>query len=279
MTDARATQALAQTVEAVDTPATATQLVTMVVHNYPSENVPAFQAFSQVTGTADDEVTVYQAFAMVVVRGIPDWPVCRVWTYTLDGHDYLLLNTVNETLVCDLSIDPPSWYVWGTGSDPRWRGWLGRQWVAKLPNEESFGSNVLVGDRVNGTLYFLNPEGAADDNADFSTENQVPFKRVITGQVILRGRTSIPCFGVEMTGSPPQVTNPLLSSVELFVSDDRGANYVSCGAIDVTENDYDQRFDWLSLGSMNSPGRLFQIVDYGALTRVDDLAVPDAESR
>lgn len=27
---------------------------------------------------------------------------------------------------------------------------------------------------------------------------------------------------------------------------------------------------------MFSPGRLFQIVDYGALTRIDDLEIPDA---
>lgn len=279
MTDAKSTQAFVQTVDvAGDAVATATQIVPMAVINFPAESVDSYQAFSQVASKRSDDAKVYQAFAMVVVRGLPDWPVCRVWTFTLDGHDYFVLNTIDETLVCDLSMDPPSWYVWGTGNDVRWRGWLGRQWIAKLPNEEGFGSNILVGDRVTGTLYFLNPDGVADDNADFSVDDLVPFKRVITGQVVIRGRSSIPCYGVEMTGSPPQLGNADITAVELFVSDDRGASYVSCGTIYVTEGDYDQRFDWLSLGSMNSPGRLFQMVDYGALTRVDDLVIPDAES-
>lgn len=256
----------------------ASQLYTLAAINFPSEALDVQQGFAQSVTEYDNEVTVQQLFTMVVVRGLPDWPVCRAWTFTLDGHDFYVLNTVEETLVCDLSVEPPSWFVWGTADDKRWRGFVGRQWVARLPNEDSYGSNVLVGDRVNGVLYFLNPEGAADDNPDFAVDDVVPFRRVITGQVVIRGRTAIPCNGVEMTGSPPQLYNTSLNEVELFTSDDRGATYVSCGAISVTENDFNQRFDWLSLGSMESPGRLFQIVDYGALTRVDDLVMLDAES-
>lgn len=278
MTDAQATQAFAFSTGKSSGDAKASQIIPLAVVNYPSEEVRASLAIPQVVNVRDDEVTIYQAIVMVVMRGLPEWPICRAWTYTLDGHDFYVLNTVNETLVCDLSIDPPSWFVWGSGDSPLWRGWIGKQWSASLPSEDAFGSNILVGDRANGTLYFLNPELPADDNADFSEDTTAPFRRVITGQIVIRGRSSVPCYGVELTGSPPQLYDSALNSVELLISDNRGASYISCDSITVEENDYGQRFDWLSLGSMDSPGRLFQIVDYGALTRVDDLETPDAES-
>lgn len=254
---------------------TAFQTVALAVVNFPSQDVRSYQALSYIPIKKNDVAVVSQVFAMVVVRGLPEYPICRAWTYTLDGHDFYVLNTVNETLVCDLSIEPPSWFVWGSGDSDIWRGLIGNQWLASLPNEESLGSNVLVGDRANGTLYFLNPELPTDDNPDFGQTSVAPFRRVITGQAIVRGRDAVPCFGVEMYGSPPQLYNSSLNQAELLISDDRGGSYVSCGTITVEANASDQRFDWLSLGSMNAPGRLFQVVDYGALTRIDDLDMPD----
>lgn len=275
MTDAQVSQAFTLTVDEAGGDAEISQVMPFAVINFPSDEVQAQQALSYAVNKRSTDATIYQAFAMVVVRGLPERPICRAWTFTLDGHDFYVLNTVDETLVCDLSTDPPSWFVWGTGDSPLWRGWVGRQWVAKLPNEDTFGTNILVGDRVTGTLYFLNPYLPADDNPDFNEEGTQSFRRVITGQVVIRGRTAAPCYGVELTGSPPQLYDETLNEVELLISDDRGGSYVSCGTITVEENAYDQRFDWLSLGSMITPGRLFQIVDYGALTRVDDLEIPD----
>lgn len=276
MTDAQVSQSFALAIDEVGGEAKVSQMMPLAVINYPSDEVKAQQALSYAVNKRTDDVEIYQAFAMVVVRGLPEWPICRAWTFTLDGHDFYVLNTVEETLVCDLSTEPPSWFVWGSGDSSLWRGWVGRQWIAKLPSEDAFGTNILVGDRVNGTLYFLNPQLPADDNPDFDVESTQSFRRVITGQVVIRGRTAVPCYGVELTGSPPQLYDDTLNTVELLISDDRGSSYVSCGIITVEENSYDQRFDWLSLGSMTSPGRLLQIVDYGALTRVDDLEIPDA---
>lgn len=275
MTDLQATQAFTVSVGAADG-SRASQIVTMAVINFPSDEVQAFQSITQAVNVREDNPRVMQAFMMVVVRGLPEWPVCRAWTFTLDEHDYYVLNTVLETLVCDLSVDPPAWFVWGSGDSKLWRGLIGKQWVATLPNEDGFGTNILVGDRVNGSLYFLNPQLPTDDNPDFDRDDVVPFRRVITGQLVVRGRSAIPCYGVEMIGSPPQIYNDTFNTVELLISDDRGASYVSCGAIAVEDTAYDQRFDWLSLGSMEAPGRLFRVEDYGALTRVDDLETPDA---
>lgn len=279
MTDLQGSQGFALVFGDGEVAADVSQAFALAVINRPSQEVQvSLGKILTVYGRSgtDDNVQVFQAFALAVVRGLPEWPICRAWTYTLDGHDYYVLNTIDETLVCDLSNDPPTWHVWGSGESTLWRAWIGRQWTAKIPDEETLGSNVLVGDRAIGTLYFLNPELPADDKADFGSDGTQAFKRVITGQLIIRGRSSVPCFGVELTGSPPQLYDSTLNSAELFISDDRGASYVSCGSITVEEGAYDQRFDWLSLGSMASPGRLFQVVDYGALIRIDDLEMPDA---
>lgn len=257
--------------EAIDV----SQLYARTIMNYPSRRVDTSEALVMLPVTVDDEVKVSHSFAMAVVRGVPEWPQCSAWTFTMDGHDYYVLNTMNETLVCDLSADPPAWYVWGTGDDVKWRGWVGKQWVAKLPIEEGFGSNILVGDKALGTLYFLGPQTPADDPADFDLVEPVPFRRVVTGQIMVRGRSYVDCPGVEVTGSAPQLYDDTLTAVELLSSDDRGESYTSHGTLNVVPGDFDQRLDWYSLGSMASPGRLFQVVDYGALTRVDDLEMPE----
>jgi hypothetical protein len=281
MTDIQSTQAFALAVSGDGGSLDAAQAWTNVVINYPSRQVDvglvqALLPFSR-TGT-DDPVKVASAYAMVVVRGVPDWPISRAWTYTLE-NDFYVLSTMNETFVCNLSVDPPSWAIWGTGDDPRWRAWIGKQWIANLPYEEAYGSNVLVGDKALGTLFFLNPESATDESADFSISAVVPFKRVITGQIAIRGRAYAGCPGVEVTGSTGDLHNDQYADVELLTSDDEGATYDSQGIRTVVSGDYTNRLDWYSLGSMRAPGRLFRVVDYGALTRVDDLEMPDGDGQ
>ena len=256
------------------------QAFSMAVINYPAEALDVSQVVTLLpySTSGADVVTVAQLFTMVVVKGLPVYPICRAWTYTLDGHDYYILNTINETLVCDLSQDPPSWSVWGSGDEDKWRAWVGRQWIAKLPYEETFGSNVVVGDIALATLGFLNPASPVDDNPDFEAEEQVPFRRVITGQIVTRGFDYVDCPGVIVTGSTADLPSETYVSVELLSSDD-GHNYNSHGTVDLVSQAYETRLQWLSLGSMTSPGRLFQLVDYGALTRIDDWEMPDGGSQ
>jgi hypothetical protein len=257
------------------------QSFALVVFNYPALTLDVAQTFVSIPygrSGVDDVITVSQSFTLVVVRGLPEYPISRAWTYTLDSHDMYLLNNLDDTLVCDLSQDPPAWFIWGTGDDTKWRGWIGRQWGAVLPYEEAFGSNVLVGDKATGTLYFLNPEQATDDDGSFEREAPVPFRRVVTGQLTARGRDYVSCPAVEVMGSVGDVSNTEYVSVELFTSDDMGHSYDSHGSLTVTPDDYTVRLDWQSLGSFTAPGRLFQLVDYGALTRIDDWEMPDAPS-
>lgn len=278
MTDLQSTQAVVLTVAGGGGSLSASSVWGLVIVNRPSQEVRAAAAQALLPlgrSGADDFVRVSQVVVMAVVRGLPDWPVSRAWTYTLDGHDYYVLTTMDETFVCDLSVDPPAWSVYGSGDLDKWRAWVGRQWNAALPFEEAYGSNVLAGDSATGTLYFLNPAKATDDDPDFSVDDQRPFKRVVTGQVMIRGNDYVDCPGVLVSGSVGELLDDTLTGVELFTSDDKGHSYTSHGTVDVQQGDYEARMDWLSLGAMSAPGRLFRVVDYGALTRVDDLEMPD----
>jgi len=50
---------------------------------------------------------------------------------------------------------------------------------------------------------------------------------------------------------------------------------VDAGAITVEPGNYFQEFAWRSLGKIGAPGRLFQLVDYGAFARIDELDIDD----
>ena len=135
-------------------------------------------------------------------------------------------------------------------------------------------SSVVVGDGVTGSLYFLDPLLREDD--DPTGVPGQPFSRTVTGQLAVRGHTFFPCAAVELTGSNGSAAGGLVNAdVELTISDDKGYNYWSAGALAVDPGVYDVTLAWRSLGSFTGPGRLFRFTDYGAIDRVDGLDVPD----
>jgi hypothetical protein len=247
-----------------------------VAANYPAEFIRGSMVVVSYLPERQLEMRVSQARVFVLGRGRVAPNFLRAWTFTLDSHDFYVLQLPQETLVCDLSTG--RWHVWGSGDDGLWRGWLGRQWVATTQMALSYGSNVVVADDTFSTLYFLSPEVAVDDSGNFEVEDARPFKRVVTGQVTLRGRSWTPCNGVSVMGSVGQLYDATFNTVELETSDDLGATYVNHGSYPVVEGDYAARLEWLSLGSMSNPGRLFRVVDYGALTRIDDLSTVDEDA-
>jgi hypothetical protein len=214
-----------------------------------------------------------QLFTMVVVRGRVDSPVIKAWTFTQDGHDFyvLRLGSSMPTLVYDAYSQ--QWSVYGTGMGDPWRAYTGRNWQSgrklALP-----WSDVVVGDDGTGALYFLSPDDDYDDDAVAGDQNLRPFRRELTGQIVVKPvYTSIPCYGVQLFGSIGSGTGTL--NVNLKVSDDRGFTYDDMGDIALDANDYNARANWLSLGSMVAPGRLFRITDDGAMKRVDAIEMDD----
>jgi hypothetical protein len=130
---------------------------------------------------------------------------------------------------------------------------------------------VLVGDDGNGSLYFLDPLGSYDDDANFGSDSPRTFLREITGQVITMSFDSVPCFGVQLMGSAGETTDAVNTTVALLTSDDRGHTYDDHDTQDVAIGDYSARVEWWSLGAFSAPGRLFKVQDYGALQRIDYL--------
>ena len=200
------------------------------------------------------------------------------WAFTLDDHDFLVIQLSSETLVYDFFSE--KWYTWGSGIEADgWRAVRGQNWNANLgaimPGLGGAGqSNVVCGDEETGALYFLDPGLAEDDLFDGTPGQQ--FSRVITGQLALRGHSYVSCPAVELTGSGGDAAGSIAdSTVSLTISDDKGHSYWSAGSLLVDSGVYDVTLAWRSLGSFTGPGRLFRVTDYGALTRVDGLDIPD----
>ena len=210
-----------------------------------------------------------------IVRGKIENPRVRAWSYTLDGHDFyvLKLGTEDKTLVFDLSTG--QWSQWSSAEDPRWRASLGFNWRSSRRVPANYGSNVIVGDDSYGALWVLDPDYGMDEH--LLDGDPVPFPRVATGQMAIRGRLAQPCFSVYLSASAgsPAVTP---SSVTLEYSDDSGETFADAGAIPVNSEDYTQEFAWRSLGQVRAPGRLFRISDDGALARIDSLDVNNENS-
>jgi len=233
-----------------------------------------------VAGPEAGEVYVPKLVAYVVT-GPPDViGILHIltWTFTLDDHDFLVIQLQESTLVYDFLV--AKWYVWGSGlADAVWQAARGQNWNANLgalmPDLGGYAqSNVVCGDGETGALYFLDPE-LAEDYSSLGVPAQ-PFRRVITGQIAMRGNDYVSCPSVEVTSSAGEAESGLVdSSVLLTISDDKGHSFWSAGSRTPGVSEYDFVLSWGSLGSFTGPGRLFRITDYGALSRVDGLDMPD----
>jgi hypothetical protein len=243
--------------------------------NYPAESISATQARILAPSRRDSQaMQLTQARVLAVVRGRTSDPRVRSWTFTLDGHDYYVLRCGNQlTLIYDTHSE--AWYNWGSGVSAIWRAYQGANWIGGSKHANLYGSNIVVGDDTTGALYFLNPEADTDDDPVDGSDTTRTFERVAQGQVLTKGYASQPCYRVELLGSIGALTDTTLTAVTLDYSDDRGANYVSAGTVDVDSGEYNARIDWRSLGSISAPGRLFRVTDYGALRRIDSLDMDD----
>lgn len=247
----------------------ATQLGTMVVYNYPSDGARVAQMGTVVVAESSPPVRVSQLGAMVVYRGRVADPSLKVWEFTLDSHEFYVLRVGDaETLVVDKLTG--QWTNWGSGTSSRWRAKTGCNWIGAGSPVGGYATDIVVGDETFGVLYFLDPDYPYDDSAT-AGEDPNTFHRIAQGQLTHRGRDPIDCFGVKLTGSFGDVIDAALTAVSLSYSDDAGYNYSDAGTVDVTVGDYAAHVEWLSLGVVFSPGRLFKIEDDGAVARIDGL--------
>lgn len=247
-------------------PTQVSQFDFLSIINFPSAEADVSYLDTAYVSLNTTNVNVSQWDIAVVCKGRVDDPKIRVWTFTLDGHDFYVLRLGNEeSLVYDVLTE--QWSVWTTGTEKYWTVYTGVNWLGGNSFARSFGSNVVVGSDSTGDIYFLDPLKTEDDTP---RGNSLQFRRLLTGQLVARGYDSISVHEVQVLGSLNQGTT---GTVELLYSDDRGGSYVSAGTITTSPGDYDLRGHWQSLGSFSSPGRLFRVEDFGTLARVDSFTV------
>lgn len=249
-----------------------------VVYNFPADFAELSDVDTAVVTESDLSPAYVSSLDVIAVyKGRVDDPRLTAWTFTLDGHDFYVLKLGNiETLVYDTLSQ--EWYVWGSGESDLWRAYCGTNWRGAQRHGPIYGSDVVVGDDGNGSIYILNPDADFDDDAVSGASIPRRFTRTLTVQYVVPGGFSYyPCFGIQVFGSVGQADEAL--SVSLEASDDRGQSYFSFAPQSVSPDAFDYRLEWMSLGTMRAPGRLFRISDDGALHRVDEvhMYVPDGE--
>ncbi len=261
MTDARVTQSF---VLAVTTPAS-------------SVEGRVTQAYVEAVTQATPKARVTQSYVLAVVKGRVADPKIRVWTYTLDGHDFYVVPLgETETIVYDTYSE--EWSVFGNASTSLWAAKTGINWIDSGTYPAGYGSNVLAGDRTTGTLYLLDPKYPYDEDPTTGETGRLPFERIVQAQALTKGFNKIKCDKVQLLGSHGDVFSSSFTDVTLSYSDNAGRTYVSAGTLSVTPTNYAARVEWRSLGSIASPGRLFKLVDFGAYQRIDGLEMNDPES-
>lgn len=249
---------------------------TMVTYNIPAPLIKATEGSIKATFRQSSTIKATSGMIKYVARGRVNDPRVRAWTFTLDGHDFYVLRLGNtETLVYDVATQ--QWSTWCDDSEPYWPVSTGKTWAAGSRIGNSYGSSILVGDDTIGSLFFLDPDGDYDDHITLGIYHPRPFNRVVQAQVPLRGRDSVQCWAVRLYGSIGQ-TPDLTNTVNLSMSDDYGNTYSDRGDNTLTIGSFNQRVEWRSLGSFNSPGRIFKITDTGAFKRLDGFEMLEKES-
>jgi hypothetical protein len=169
------------------------------------------------------------------IAGYPRVDDAEAWVYELEGHAFYVLSfpSVGDTWVCDLTAQA-TWHERESEGVGTWRATRG------VP----FGGAVIAGDRVNGTLWRLDPtygfEGAAQiirtatGTTFHSEDNRVFFSRLAaefeTGVGLAAGQ-----------GSDPRVL--------LSWSDDGGRTYGNWAAANIGKiGAYRTRVEWRRLG-------------------------------
>lgn len=193
-----------------------------------------------------------------------DDPTIKSWGFTLDGHDFYLIRLGHEgkTLVYDVSTGQWAW--WCTDGRSSFRVQEGKNWVSSGGLAGAYGSNIIAGDDTTGDLWVLDPDSFLDD--------ELPFTREATAQMITEGRKPLQIYSVYLTSSigDPDVEDNI---VTLSYSDDLGHTYITADAPQVSISEYDQEFAWRSLGQATAPGRLFKLRDTGSFARINVLHV------
>lgn len=269
MADARVTQStVLALVATVAAQARVTQSSPLALYNTRGQTTYVTQSNVNVLGADHVNAEITQSNILVLCAGRVATPQLRVWTAKLDGHPWFFLRLGDfKTLVYDLYSQ--QWVDWHSKDLDFWRAHVGMNWLGARKIAAVYGSNIIAGDDVFGLLWVLDPKFGEDQSPAENYDNE-RFPRIVSGQIVVRGRTAVPCYDLILTtdkGDPVYDFAP----VTLYTSDDGGKTYDDQGSVQVVIGDATQDISWSSLGQMQTPGRLIEIIDDGAIARIDSL--------
>jgi len=199
--------------------------------------------------------------------------IVRAWPLSLDGHDmYVLRLGLTQTLIYDKYSK--QWFPWSSFDNAVWAVNTGFEWLGGV----GIGAtNIVVGDDTTGTLYFLDPEQPYDNPQTVEAPvQQIYFDRIVMGQYPATGREAMPCYAIFVTADMGQPAYDG-AAITLYTSDDAGETWDDHGAIEVSGGIYSPELLWTSLGQITAPGRLFMLIDDGALARIDSMEMNDPD--
>lgn len=255
----------------------ASQAFVRVVYNIPTTGIRGSSAYVTTLTKTSNAILASASYVTVVWRGRIANPYLRAWTFTMDGHDFYVLRIGDfATLVYDTYSK--QWSDWTGYNLPFWRANVGMNWIGGQVFAEDYGSNIVVGDDTWGLLWFLDPDLPYDEDPDAAAPaQQIPFERVVSGQITMRGRQSVECFSIFLAGDNYGLTAiDFTPGVTLETSDDDGRTFDNQGTITVpVDYNVEDPYEWLSLGLIGSPGRIFRITDNGVFSRIDGMDMND----
>ena len=125
----QASQARTLVVELASNNLQLSQARTLAIYNFPTASVEASQAKTLTVGKyGGTEVQVSQTRTLAVVRGRTENRTLRMWTFSLDGHDFVVIRLGEiSTIVFDMLTK--KWFDWDTEDLGFWRAnWRDRRW-------------------------------------------------------------------------------------------------------------------------------------------------------
>ena len=207
--------------------------------------------------TAGQAVPATAQLAMLVAyrTGTVENLNLRSWAFDLDGHTFYVL-TLGEQGTWVYDSLTGQWAQWQTQGLTGWNMELGTTWR----------NDVIALDQQNPILWRLDPTSFIDD--DFRTQI-----RRVTGALSTRLRNFPANYAFRVTASlgdfdVANTAPPTQPNVTLRYSDDQGMTFTSAGDVTIEANNFTQSLQWLSLGVMQSPVRVFEITDTGAVVRL-----------
>lgn len=194
--------------------------------------------------------TSQMAVLAAVKSGISGSLQTRVWAFELDGHTFYVLGLGDEgTFLYDL--DTKQWAKWDTDGYGTWNMDDGLMWNGR----------VVASDLVEPVLWELDPDTTLDDDWRL-------VHHVMTGGIEWRSRSGKRNDALRVAASVGMIS-PGGMTIRLRFSDDRGNTWTTMEDITLLDGDFSGEIAWRSLGSIQAPGRIYELSDFGGTIRID----------